>query len=215
MTKTEDPKFETGNSNGQSTKQTRLVVCVTGMPGAGKSTASEISASMGFEVFRMGDDVRMEAERRKLPLTDENLGTVMLQLRQSGGPVAIARLCEQRIEKNSKASYVLIDGIRNMNEFLEFKKLGLAVLVSIHASPERRFKFLQSRGRSDSPASFESFEARDRRELSVGIGEAIALADEVIINSGSVDELMRGVSELLSRLKNNWENRDNSRSSPS
>jgi dephospho-CoA kinase len=215
MTTTVDPKFETGNSDGPSTKQTRLVVCVTGMPGAGKSTASEISASMGYEVFRMGDDVRMEAERRKLPLTDENLGAVMLQLRQSGGPVAIARLCEQRIEKNSKASYVLIDGIRNMNEFLEFKKLGLAVLVSIHASPERRFKFLQLRGRSDSPASFESFEARDRRELSVGIGEAIALADEVIINSGSVDELMRGVSELLSRLKNNWENRDNSRSSPS
>ena len=136
-----------------------------------------------------------------LPLTDENLGAVMLQLRQSGGPVAIARLCEQRIEKNSKASCVLIDGIRNMNEFLEFKKLGSAVLVSIHASPERRFKFLKSRGRSDSPASFESFEARDRRELSVGIGEAIALADEVVINSGSVDELMRIACELLSKIE--------------
>src|ERR1700730_394693 len=213
MTTTVTPKFETGNSSGPSTKQTRLVVCVTGMPGAGKSTASEISASMGFEVFRMGDDVRMEAEKRKLALTDENLGAVMLQLRQSGGPVAIARLCEQRIEKNSKASYVLIDGIRNMNEFLEFKKLGSAVLVSIHTSPERRFKFLQARGRSDSPASFESFEARDRRELSVGIGEAIALADEIVINSGSLDELMRSVSELLLRLKNECENRQNTGSS--
>ena len=90
MTTTVTPKFETGNSSGPSTKQTRLVVCVTGMPGAGKSTASETSASMGFEVFRMGDDVRMEAERRKLALTDENLGAVMLQLRQSGGPVATA-----------------------------------------------------------------------------------------------------------------------------
>jgi dephospho-CoA kinase len=212
-TTTVSPKLETTNASGPETKQTRLVVCVTGMPGAGKSTASEISASMGFEVFRMGDDVRMEAEKRKLALTDENLGAVMLQLRQSGGPVAIAHLCEQRIEKNSKASFVLIDGIRNMNEFLEFKKLGFAVLVSIHASPDRRFKFLKSRGRSDSPASFESFEARDRRELSVGIGEAIALADEVVINSGSVDELMRRVSELLLRLKIEWENRQNSGSS--
>ena len=66
MITTVNSKFETGNSNEPTTKQTRLVVCVTGMPGAGKSTASEISASMGFEVFRMGDDVRMEAERRKL-----------------------------------------------------------------------------------------------------------------------------------------------------
>jgi dephospho-CoA kinase len=183
------------------TKQSRLVICITGMPGAGKSTASEVSTSLGFEVFRMGDDVRMEAERRKLAPTDENLGLVMLQLRQSGGPVAIANLCKQRIERESKSSFVLIDGIRNVNEFLEFKKLGSAVLVSVHASPEKRYKFLQARGRTDSPSSFQSFESRDRRELSVGIGESIALADEVIINNGSVEDLKRDVSGLLSSLK--------------
>ncbi|MDA4130228.1 MAG: AAA family ATPase [Thaumarchaeota archaeon] len=199
-----NPKVESGDQSGSVTKQTRLVVCVTGMPGAGKSAASEISAGLGFEVFRMGDDVRMEAERRNLPPTDENLGAIMLQLRQSGGPVAIARLCEQRIEKNSKSHYVLIDGIRNMNEFLEFKKLGTAVLVSIHASPERRYKFLRERGRSDSPGSFEAFDGRDRRELSVGIGEAIALADEIVTNSGSIEELRSKVSALLTTLKENW-----------
>ena len=192
---------EKKNEASPSTKQTRLVVCVTGMPGAGKSTAAEVSQGLGFEVFRMGDDVRMEAERRKLQPSDENLGAIMLQLRQSGGPVAIAHLCEQRIERDSKSPYVLIDGIRNVNEFLEFKKLGRAVLVSIHASPERRFKFLQDRGRADSPNSFQSFEARDRRELSVGIGEAIALADEVIINSGSVEDLKKQVERLLKSIK--------------
>lgn len=152
----------------------------------------------------MGDDVRMEAERRKLVPNDENLGLIMLQLRQSGGPVAIANLCKQRIERESKTSFVLIDGVRNINEFLEFKKLGTAVLVSIHASPERRFKFLQGRARSDSPSSFQSFESRDRRELSVGIGESIALADEVIINNGSVEDLKRDVSTLLGRLKEKY-----------
>ena len=171
------------------------------MPGAGKSTGSEVSAGLGFEVFRMGDDVRMEAERRKLMPTDENLGILMLQLRQTGGPAAIANLCKTRIEKESKSSFVLIDGVRNMNEFLEFRKLGKAVLLSIHASPERRYKFLQTRGRSDSPSSLQSFESRDRRELSVGIGETIALADEVIINKGSVDDLKKEVSLLLTDMK--------------
>ena len=183
------------------TKQIKLVACITGMPGAGKSTAAEVFREMGFEVFRMGDDVRMEAEKRHVQPTDDNLGQIMLQLRQSGGPVAIASLCKKRIEKDSKSPFVVIDGIRNMNEFLEFKKLGKSVLVSIHATPERRFRFLQERKRSDSPNSFQSFEARDRRELSVGIGESIALSDEVLVNSGSLEELKSKVSELITALK--------------
>ncbi|MHB8567389.1 MAG: AAA family ATPase [Nitrososphaerales archaeon] len=182
------------------TKQERLVLCITGMPGAGKSTASETSAPLGFEVFRMGDDVRMEAERRKIQPTDENLGAIMLQLRQSGGPVAIARLCEKRIEKDAKSKLILIDGIRNVNEFLEFKKLGNAVLICIHTSPARRFQFLKTRARSDSPANYDSFEARDRRELTVGIGEAIALADEVIVNSGPLQKFKQDSTDLLSAL---------------
>ncbi len=185
-------------------KPTRLVVGLTGMPGAGKSTAAEVSEAIGFKVFRMGDDVRMAAEKRNIPPTDENLGAVMLQLRQTGGVVAIAVLCKERIEKDTKSKLVLIDGIRNVNEFFEFRKLGRAVLVSIHATPERRFKFLQARGRSDSPQTFQSFEARDRRELTVGIGEAIALSDEVIVNSGSVTELKEKMSQLFKRLKQDF-----------
>ena len=171
------------------------------MPGAGKSTVAEMAEKLGFEIFRMGDDVRMEVERRKIPPTDENLGAVMLELRRRGGPVAIAVLCGKRIEKDAKSNLVLIDGIRNINEFIEFKKLGKAVLVSINASPSRRFGFLQQRGRVDSPSNFESFESRDRRELSVGIGEAIALADETIVNYGSLQELKENAVRLLESLK--------------
>jgi dephospho-CoA kinase len=185
----------------QRTKQTRLVVCITGMPGAGKSTVAEAGPRLGFEIFRMGDDVRMEAERRNVAPTDENLGKIMLQLRQINGPVAIARLCEQRIEKDAKSRFITIDGIRNVEEFAVFKKLGIAKLLAVHASPDRRFKFLQARARSDFPASRESFEARDRRELSVGVAEAIALADEVISNSGTVNELIARAQEFFIRLK--------------
>ncbi len=113
------------------------------MPGAGKSTVAEVAEKLGFEIFRMGDDVRMESERRKILPTDENLGAVMLELRQRGGPVAIAVLCGKRIEREAKSKLVLIDGIRNINEFIEFKKLGKAILVSISASPTRRFEFLK------------------------------------------------------------------------
>jgi dephospho-CoA kinase len=187
----------------QRTKQTRLVVCITGMPGAGKSTVAEAGPRLGFEIFRMGDDVRMEAERRHVPPTDENLGKIMLELRQTNGPVAIAHLCEQRIEKDSKSRFIAIDGIRNVAEFNEFRKLGVTKLLAVHASPDRRFKFLQTRARSDFPKTRESFEARDRREFSVGVAESIALADEVISNSGSVNDLISRAQEFFRSLKEN------------
>jgi dephospho-CoA kinase len=187
----------------QRTKQTKLAICITGMPGAGKSTVAEAAPRSGFEIFRMGDDVRMEAERRHVPPTDENLGKIMLELRQINGPVAIARMCEQRIEKDSKSRFIVIDGIRNIAEFYEFKKLGIAKLLAVHASPDRRFKFLQTRGRADYPATRESFEARDRREVSVGVAESIALADDVISNSGSLSELVSKAQEFFRSLKEN------------
>lgn len=183
-------------------KLSRLVICVTGMPGAGKSTISEVAENLGFEVFRMGDDVRMEAERKKLAPSDENLGAIMLELRQKHGPVAIASLSKQRIEKDSKSKFVVIDGVRNMNEFLEFKKLGTALLIAVHSSPQRRFQFLKARGRTDSPSNWSSFESRDRRELSVGVGETIALADEIIPNDGSLEELKASSEKMFSAIIN-------------
>ncbi len=128
----------------------------------------------------------------------------MLQVRQSGGIVAIAILCKQMIEKD-KSELILIDGVRNVNEFFEFRKLGKAALVSIHTTPERRFQFLQARRRSDSPQSFQNFEARDRRELTVGIGEAIALADEVIVNNGNLAELKQKATTVLKKLKQDFQ----------
>ena len=198
------------SAEGAKTKQERLVLCITGMPGAGKSTAAEVSKEMGFEVFRMGDDVRMEAERRKVPPTDENLGAIMLQLRQSGGPVAIAKLCEKRIEKDAKSKLILIDGVRNVNEYLAFKALGKAVLIAVHSSPSRRFEFLRARARSDSPANFDSFEARDRRELTVGIGEVIALSDEIIVNEHSLENFKEDCANLFLKLTKSYQQQKSS-----
>ena len=42
-------------------KQRRLIVCLTGMPGAGKSTVAIVLKEKGFSVIIMGDIVREEA----------------------------------------------------------------------------------------------------------------------------------------------------------
>jgi dephospho-CoA kinase len=66
------------------------------------------------------------------------------------------------------------------------------MLVAVHASPKRRFSLLKERGRKDDPVSREMFVQRDERELGVGIGRAIALADEIIPNEHVTPETLSG-----------------------
>jgi len=43
----------------------KLIVCLTGMPGAGKSTIADGLKSKGFDAINMGDAVRTEAKKKK------------------------------------------------------------------------------------------------------------------------------------------------------
>jgi len=44
-----------------------LIVGVTGMPGAGKTTAARHLSGLGYAVISMGDVIREEVARRGLP----------------------------------------------------------------------------------------------------------------------------------------------------
>jgi len=160
------------------------------MPGAGKSTIAEGLKSKGYEIVNMGNAVREEAKKRNLESTRENLGKLMLELREKNGPGAIAELIKPEIESSS-SNVILVDGVRSNDEIQVLKKFGNVKLLAIHASTGTRFDFLQKRGRSDDPQTQEHFEERDNRELGVGISNSIALSDYAISNIGlSKDELI-------------------------
>lgn len=154
------------------------------MPGAGKSTAAEALVEKGWARVVMGDVIREEIKRRGLEPDSKNTGEVMRLLRRERGESAIAQLCLEAVGKTG-SSKVVVDGIRSMAEVRTFREKADVLLVAVHASPKRRYALLKERGRSDDPLSHEMFLARDDRELGVGIGEAIAMADEVISNEHS------------------------------
>ena len=161
----------------------RLIVCLTGMPGAGKSSVASFLKEKGFEVVTMGDVVREEAKRQGLEPTDINLGKMMLKLRRDLGPGAVGHIVLQKLARDGSSSNVVIDGIRSIAEVEVLKKVGHVRLLAIHASQDTRFKHLKGRGRADAPSNGNEFTGRDKRELSVGVSEAIALANEMISNN--------------------------------
>jgi dephospho-CoA kinase len=167
------------------------------MPGAGKSTVASFLKDKGFTVVTMGDVIREEAKRQGLEPTDVNLGKMMLKLRQDLGPGAVGQIVLQKLQRdhandnssgggggsNKNSSKVVIDGIRSVAEVEVLKKVGHVRLLAIHASEDTRFNYLRRRGRADAPSDSNEFTGRDKRELSVGVSEAIALANEMISNN--------------------------------
>ena len=91
----------------------------------------------------------------------------------------------------------IIEGLRGLEELTTFRKYLDFLLVAIHASPSTRFHRLKQRGRSDDPKNREMFDKRDLTELKVGIGSVIALADHILVNEGSKEDLVSQIDQLL------------------
>ncbi len=194
-------------------KKKKIFVCLTGMPGAGKSTIASSLKEKGFPVVTMGDLVREEAKRQNLEPTDYNLGTLMLKLRRDLGPGAIAHLILRKMQRdyNNNISIVIVDGIRSMPEVEVLKSAGYVKLLAIHASTDRRFLYIKERSRSDCPTTILDFIVRDKRELTVGISEAIALADETLSNNElTIEELKERAFDIIQKWIDELNKNDNS-----
>ena len=169
------------------------------MPGSGKSTIVSTLKAMDLESLNLGDGVRAEAKRRNIELSGDNLGKLMLELRDKNGPGAIAALLTEQI-KNSSSKVIIVDGVRSIAEIEVLKTVGAVKLLSIEASADTRYKFLSARGRSDDPKTREKFEERDKRELGVGIGKSIAIADETISNNNlTLNELTECAYKIIEK----------------
>jgi dephospho-CoA kinase len=195
------------------------IIGLVGMPGSGKSVASEVARGMGLEVIVMGDVIRKEAASLDLEPTDENLGMVGNMLRSTDGSAAIAKRTID-LARRSKRDLVIIDGLRSAEEADFFERNSEDfMLVEIFASSKARVRRIASRGRSDDArpesktcqdaerpgCSGESLdvaalalERRESREMSWGMLKAIRAADLRIRNDGDLDDFRTKV-ELLFR----------------
>lgn len=163
------------------------LICITGMPGCGKEEFVRTLEQHGLPVVRMGDVVRAEAQKRGVKFSDDTVGGLAHEERLKHG----YGIWAQRTLPYLNQEVVAVDGIRCSEELEIFKQKlqGELILVAIHSSPKTRRERLIARGRADDVISQEEFEKRDIRELSWGLGKVIALADYMIINEGTVEDL--------------------------
>ena len=172
-----------------------LVIVITGLPGSGKTIASDVARELGLPVVTMGDVIRDEAVKSGI---SSSTASVILRLR--GGTRAIAYKTLEKVPRQSNV--VVIDGARSIREIeaIEEALSTKVVLIYIVAPWRLRFERLLRRGRPDDPKTIEDFLMRDLRELRYGLGDLIARADYILINDTSVEEFKENVRKLLTSI---------------
>lgn len=174
------------------------LIVIAGMPGAGKEEFLNVAAERGIPFIRMGDLVREMYPNRRAEDADLNLGQFASAERDRHGYNIWAK---RALERMSGDLY-LIDGCRSMDEVEAYRGLTDDVnIVAIHTSPSVRYDRLVRRGRDDAPRNLEEFDARDAREIGWGLAMTIVLADNLIVNEGTLDEFRVSVNALLDRMQ--------------
>ena len=178
------------------------IICIVGMPGSGKTEVAKFFGKKSIPIVRMGNVIREEANLRGYEATPETLGRISAGLREEFGEEEIAKRCLVKIDAMNSENAIVIEGIRSLDEvnFFKSKFSGEFYTLAVHSSPKLRFARLRGRGRGDDPKVWAEFKERDLRELGYGMGSAIALADYMVINEGSLDELKKNLEEIFKKL---------------
>lgn len=189
------------------------IIGFVGLPGSGKSEASQVARQRGLTVLVMGDIIRQEAQRRGLEPTDRNLGRIGEALRAEEGPDAIAKRTLQKARALGE-EIVIIDGLRSRDEADFFRASAEEFhLIEICAPAKARLEWLECRGRPDDPRHEEidtnavaldsdkkaasALEMRECREISWGLCDVMKAADLKLKNDGSLDDFRQRVKKLL------------------
>lgn len=182
------------------------IFAIVGMCGSGKSIACDVLKDSGWNYVRFGQITMDKLKEQGKPITPENEKIMRESLRQKHGMGAFALLSLPKIKENLRYGNVVIDGLYSWSEYkiLKEKYEDILTVVCIHASPHTRYTRLEQRivQPDDTeirmrPFSREQAKARDYAEIeNIEKGGPIAMADVMIINESSEEELKKRIKEL-------------------
>ena len=180
-----------------------MILGLTGRNGAGKGEVAHLSQDRGFAYLSLSDVIREELVRRGRDLTREELIRVGRELRARFGDGHLAQHLRSRIEPDRD---FVVDSFRHPSEVQVFRDRSDFFLLNVEARSEIRFERIRERARESDPPSLEEFRQLEQREAASEeshgqqLDACTSLADAIVENNGTLEELHREMSRLLSRL---------------
>lgn len=184
-----------------------MIIGITGKNGCGKGEVAGFLMESGYEYHSLSDLLRDELLSRGKETSRENLIAIGNEFRAAHGAGALAELVLQRIGIDAHA---VVDSIRNPFEVEVLRRRRKDFhLLSIEASPEIRFKRTLLRDREGDPKTYEEFLDVEAREASTSdpttqqMDRTAEMADAVVYNNGTVEDLREQVRQVVQALAAN------------
>jgi dCMP deaminase len=188
-----------------------MIIGLTGKNGSGKGEVARFLAEGGYQYFSLSDEVREELERRGEVITRDSLTVTANQLRSANGAGVLA---ERVLKKVDPTAHAVIDSIRNPFEVEMLRRRDGFHLISVEADPKIRFERISARGREKDPRDYEEFlevEAREAQSddpASQQLNRTGEMADAVVENNGTVEDLREQVRQVINALAVNTKRPD-------
>ncbi len=178
------------------------IVAIVGMPGAGKSLASDFFRTKGLPVLRFGDETERGLKELGRDINEANERWYREKLRHDLGMAAMAIKIEPRITQalQKSSNIVILDGLYSWEEYVYLKqKFPGLFLLCIFAPPSVRYQRL-----ADRPVrrlTQEEAEGRDIAEIeNLNKGGPIARADYLIKNESTREALVEELEKFYTSL---------------
>lgn len=178
------------------------IIAVLGMPGGGKSEAIEyLTKKYQWPKIYFAQPTFDEMERRGLERTQANERLVREDLRNMHGEDFYAREALKKTEAMSDEPIILLESFYSAPEYRVFKDhyRDDFLTIAIHTRPRIRHERLLHR--PERPLTLQQSEERDWAQLNrLSQGTPIALADYMVINEGTKEELQQGLDEIVAKI---------------
>ena len=171
------------------------IIVVIGMPASGKDIARKYAEAKLHPYISTGDIIRSEIKKRGLAANPENMAKLSEELRGQDG-IGVTKIALTAV-LNKKADLIFLEGMRSWKEIELIKNNSDCFTMAIIAPRAVRLTRVQKRGREDD--SIEYFAKRDWREINYGLATCIALADDYILNTGTVEDAFISIDESIKK----------------